>query len=202
MVSQYPYNVYDNSYMEPWWKEDLISKPKRSCNEYIPGTIMYIIDKNPDTTILSFMLKKTGLDQYLNNLQNNITLFAPLDEYLQNIKLNIMNESVGVLREMLLTNILQKKVMTSSFCGSEFNFMNQNKKNTCFSNTKNVLTFFTTISQDNSLVKVSCDVDNINNTSSIYLLSDDKRKIFLLNANNCATNGVIHYTSGFNKLNN
>jgi len=82
--------------------------PKR---EPCKDTLLGKITNNPDFTKFNFMVRRAGLEEFLNSPQANFTIFIPSDKALQFINADIFtNMDILTARKIVKTSMLYEKI--------------------------------------------------------------------------------------------
>jgi uncharacterized surface protein with fasciclin (FAS1) repeats len=88
---------------------------KRPCvitkKKYNINSLMGIIDRNPDFSIFSYIVKLAKLDNMFDNTCYNYTIFIPSDNLLcQKIKNMVTNFDISTARQIVLASTLKNKI--------------------------------------------------------------------------------------------
>ena len=161
MVSIYPNSQsYDMAQM--YNITDLRSKTKEVS--YPPGSLMDVINCNPDFNIFYKIVKKAKYDGHLVNCQSNFTLFIPSDTYLKK-KYNKdyfdtmdPGTAMDIIMFSSMNRVLDSNILTSS-----------------------PSSIFPTLDRSNSMKIIT-----VNNTTIL------PNNASVIHFNQPATNGIIH----------
>jgi len=131
---------------------------------YTKGSIMDILNTHPDFTKFTYIIKLAEMDNILDNIQANFTIFVPSDtelkyEYIDN---RIATMDTGDAREIVLASLIDERIPKELITDSPAAyFITKNKVNRMF-------------------------ITNINNISKI------NNDITILQFDIIAMNGIIH----------
>lgn len=81
--------------------------------KYQKGSIMYLIDNHPDFSKFCYIIKVAGMDNILDNMQANFTLFVPSDTDLKYRKIPenfYVDMDQGTARHIVLSSLLDNRI--------------------------------------------------------------------------------------------
>ena len=81
--------------------------------EYKKGSIMYLIENHPDFSKFCYIIKLAVMDDVLDNLQANFTLFVPSDSELKYRSVPedfYVNMDQGTARHIVLSSLLDSRI--------------------------------------------------------------------------------------------
>lgn len=79
--------------------------------EYCPNSLMEIINKNPDFTKFSYMVKLANLEAILSEAQADFTLFIPSDNAIKDVSDSVfMNMDDATARHIVKSSMLDHKL--------------------------------------------------------------------------------------------
>lgn len=108
MVSIGP-NTQSHNFTHMFNFVDLNECPKEK--KYCFLSLMDIIDKNPNFKIFKTIVKNAHMEDRLNDLQANCTLFIPADKYLKNMDEKMFsNIDRGTARKIVLSSMIKNKI--------------------------------------------------------------------------------------------
>ena len=140
-----------------------LRKCLQNPRQYCSGSLMDIINRHPDFTKFSYIIKTAHLDSVLNDIQANFTIFVPSDKEISSIEEGLFtNLDISNARQIVLTNMLKYRIPSELLTDSPS-------------------TYFTTMNPIEKLF-----VTNINNIT--YL--NNCTKVIYTDIE--ATNGLIH----------
>jgi uncharacterized surface protein with fasciclin (FAS1) repeats len=78
---------------------------------YTKNSIMDVIDKHPDFTIFTYIIKLAEMDKLLDSKQANFTIFAPADSSIKHIpQSKFLNMDVGEARTIVQSSIQDNRI--------------------------------------------------------------------------------------------
>ena len=140
---------------------DINGNLPRKC--YSKNSIMDIINYHPDFTKFTYIVKLANMDQILNNIQANFTLFVPSDSSIKNLPNDIfINMDQGEARTIVQSLLLDYRIPSELLKDSP-------------------VAYFNTLSPQNRLF-----VTNINGNTNL----NNKTNVIFFDI--IAKNGIIH----------
>jgi len=101
----------DNSHMYSFTDlRKCIKGPKQYCK----GSIMDIINSNADFSKFAYIIKLARLDNVLNDIQANFTIFVPSNRMINDISEGVFtNLDISSARQIVLTSIIKYRIPSS-----------------------------------------------------------------------------------------
>jgi uncharacterized surface protein with fasciclin (FAS1) repeats len=98
----------DNSHMYSFVDlRKCVKGPKKYCR----GSIMDIINSNPDFSKFSFIIKLARLDDILNDIQANFTVFVPSNRMISDLPEGVLtNLDISSARQIILSSTLKYRI--------------------------------------------------------------------------------------------
>jgi hypothetical protein len=132
---------------------------------YCKGSLMDIINSNPDFSRFAYIIKLARLDTVFNDIQANFTVFVPSNCYIKNISEGVFtNLDISSARQIVLASTLKYRMTSDILKDSP-------------------ASYFITMNPINSMF-----ITNMNNITYI------SNCISIIHYDIEATNGIIHVT--------
>lgn len=91
--------------------------------KYRKGSIMYEIQNNPELTKFCYIVKLAVLENVLDNIQANFTIFIPIDSSITDDD-KLVNMELGSARHIVLSSLLNDRMPSEILTDSPASFFN------------------------------------------------------------------------------